>query len=142
MTILSRNEIGTPFSPPRLLLAADESGIVSVNRALWRTSHAPMSLHLIVLLPLYAPHGKLHPKIVQRYRIRFFSSCSLPLPDVICVHDNSNCQTMRLPPVGFFLCKVSASGILQGSALHALSQIIFQENGVRLLLFHFPKPQG
>ena len=80
MTILSRNEIGTPFSPPRLLLAADESGIVSVNRALWRTSHAPVSLLLIVLLPLYAPHGKLHPKIVQRYRIRFFSSCSLTLP--------------------------------------------------------------
>ena len=112
MTILSRNEIGTPFSPPRLLLAADESGIVSVNRALWRTSHAPMSLLLIALLVCATRQAA--PKDCTAVSHTLLLLLLLAFADVICVHDNSNCQTTQLPPVGFFLCKVSASGILQG----------------------------
>ena len=111
----------------------------------------------------YAPHGKQHPKIVQRYRIRFISTGYLPLPMSfvsmiiqIVRRCSSACgifplqrwckpNAMKLASIAEvqpILSKVSASGILQGSALHAVSQIIFQQNGVQSLLFHFPKPQG
>ena len=100
---------------------SERSGIASVNHALWRASQAPVSLLIIVLLPKYMPHDTQNPKILQRYRIRFISICSSALPMSFV---SMIIQIVRqcCPPMGFFLCKVSASGILQGSATSLISR--------------------
>ena len=89
----------------------------------------------------YVPHGKQHPKIVQRYRIRFIStgSSTLPISFVsMIIQIVRRCSSasgifplqrwckpnaMKLASIAEvqpILSKVSASGILQGSALQCL----------------------
>ena len=88
-----------------------------------RAKH-PWAFFFIVLFPLYAPHGTPNPK-TQRYSIRFISTYSSLLP-MSFVRMIIQIVRQCCSPVGFFLCKVSASGILQGSALQALSQDFFK----------------
>lgn len=100
-----------------------------------------MSLLLIVLLPTYAPHGTPNPKILQRYRIRFISTCSMTLPmSFVCMI----IQIVRqyCPPVGFFLCKVSASGILQGSATSLILRFFQKVLGQACLIQNLSSPMG